>query len=153
MSTAWGGRSRQTGTTGRLILDSGGLLALSEGNSVARAAIERAHREGYVLVIPTPVLAEGYRLARAGESLHRIAGAVDALLPTSPAIARLASSLLKRTPFNDSVAAIVAAEALAAPPAVVLTSRGWTLRRLLHGRRDADRLTIVDVEVRGPSTP
>jgi hypothetical protein len=141
-STECGRAKRRTRTAGRFILDRGGLLALSDGNSVARAAFERAHRDGFVLVVPTPVLAE---IAGVGERLDLIVGVVDALLPTSPAIARVASDLLRQTRLHDAVVAIVTAEALASLPAVVLTDRGWDVRRLLEGQPDAQQVTIIDI--------
>ncbi len=48
----------------RVMLDAGGILALSRGDGDARAALERARAGGYVVVIPTPVLAAVHRGGR-----------------------------------------------------------------------------------------
>jgi len=82
----------------RLILDSGGILALARGDGVARAALERARREGYVVVIPTPVLTQVHRGGRDHAWVDRVVNAVDALLPTSAQIARRAGELLAHGP-------------------------------------------------------
>ena len=82
----------------RLILDAGGILALASGDGVARAALERARREGYVVVIPTPVLTQVHRGDRDRARVDRVVNAVDALLPTSAQIARRAGELLAHGP-------------------------------------------------------
>jgi predicted nucleic acid-binding protein len=99
-----------------MILDAGGILALARQEGLARAALDRAIHEGYVVVIPTPVLAQVHRGGRDRAQLDRILKAVDAFLPTSERVARRAGELLAKTGTSDVVDAIVAAEALASLP-------------------------------------
>ena len=129
----------------RLILDAGGILALAHGDGVARAALERARREGYVVVIPTPVLTQVHRGGRDRAGVDRVVNAVDALLPTSAQIARRAGELLAQSGTSDAVDAIVAAEALLSAPSLVLTSDGLDIMRLIEGQRDAVTVRVIAI--------
>ena len=129
----------------RVILDAGGVLALARGDGLARAALVRAKREGYVVVIPTPVLAEVHRGGRRRAGVDHVVKRVNALLPTSPDTARRAGELMGAAGTDDAVDAIVVAEALASIPAVVLTSDADDIRRLLGSEPDAARVAIVRV--------
>ena len=60
-----------------MILDAGGILALTRGSADARATLERAVREGYVAVIPTPVLAQVHRGGRDRAHVDRVVNMVD----------------------------------------------------------------------------
>lgn len=128
-----------------MILDSGGILALSSGSGDARAALERARMAGYGVVIPTPVVAEVHRGGRDRARIDRILNAVDEIIPTSDATARVAGELQAAAGTNDPVDAIVVAEALAAVPSVILTSDGPDIRRLLDTQTDRPRILVVDV--------
>lgn len=128
-----------------MILDAGGLLALASGSGVARAALARAVREGYVVVIPTPVLAQVHRGGRDRARVDRVVKAVDALLPTSEQVARRAGELQAKTGTSDAVDAIVAAEALASVPALILTTDPGDLSMLLDGEPEAARVAVIGV--------
>ncbi len=127
------------------MLDAGGILALSRGDGDARAALERARAEGYVVVIPTPVLAEVHRGGRDRAHVDRVVNKVDALLPTSAETARRAGELLGASGSDDPVDAIVVAEALAAVPSVIITSDPGDIRRLLQTRADGVGVAVVSV--------
>jgi len=129
----------------RVILDAGGILALSRGDGDARAALERARAEGYVVVIPTPVLAQVHRGGRDRAHVDRVVNKVDALIPTSEETARLAGALLEASGTDDPVDAIVVAEALAAAPSVIITSDAGDVRRLLQTQSDGVRVAVVSV--------
>ncbi|HEY8868147.1 MAG TPA: PIN domain-containing protein [Candidatus Limnocylindrales bacterium] len=129
----------------RLILDAGGILALARGDGYARAALERARLQGYVVVIPTPVLAQVHRGGRDRAHVDRIVNKVDALLPTSENVARGAGELQAAAGTTDPVDAIVVAEALASIPALILTSDPDDLRRLLEAQPGSKRVAIVPV--------
>lgn len=129
----------------RVILDAGGILALSRGDGDARAALERARAEKYVVVIPTPVLAEVHRGGRDRDQVERVVNKVDGLLPTSGETARRAGELLGASGTEDPVDAIVVAEALAAVPSVIITSDPGDLRRLLQAQSDSLRVAVVSV--------
>lgn len=129
----------------RLILDAGGILALSRGDGDARAALERARREGYVVVVPTPVLAQVHRGGHDRARIDRVINRVNALLPTSEAIARRAGELQAAAGTADPVDAIVVAEALAAVPALILTSDPVDLRRLLGRHPGSERVGVIPI--------
>lgn len=129
----------------RLILDAGGILALSRGDGDARAALERARREGYVVVIPTPVLAQVHRGGRDRARVDRIINKVDALLPTSDRVARFAGELQAKSGTSDAVDAIVAAEALLVVPALVMMSDPGDLAIFLEDAQEAGRVRVIAV--------
>ena len=129
----------------RLILDAGGILALARGDGTARAVLERARREGYVVVIPTPVLTQVYRGGRDHAMVDRVVNAVDDLLPTSADVARRAGELLASSGTTDAVDAIVAAEALMSAPALILTSDPEDLARLLGDQREAGGIRLIGI--------
>jgi hypothetical protein len=129
----------------RLILDAGAILALARGGGDARAALERARREGYVVLIPTPVLAQVHRGGRDRAGVDRIVNAVDALLPTSAGVARRAGELLAHTGASDAIDAIVAAEALLSAPALILTSDPDDLGGLVEGQPEAAAVRVIAI--------
>lgn len=129
----------------RLIADSGGVRAWAEGNSDARATVERARRSGYAIVIPAVIVAQLHRAGRDRAWVDRIFKAVDAVLPTSVEIALAAGELLGAAGLADAVAAIVVAEALAAVPSIILTSDRPDIRRLLDNQPGCERVAVVDV--------
>jgi hypothetical protein len=129
----------------RLILDTGAILALPAGDGDARAALDRARREGYVVVIPSPILAQVHRGGRDRAMVDRVVNKVDALLPTSPSVARRAGELMARTGSSDAVDAIVAAEALTTVPALILTSDPADLALLVEGEPEAAGVRIVGI--------
>jgi regulator of protease activity HflC (stomatin/prohibitin superfamily) len=129
----------------RLVLDAGAILALAEGDGDARATIARARREGYGVVVPMPVIAQVHRGGRDHARVDRVLNAVDETLPTSEATARRAGELLGLAATDDAIDGIVAAEALAAAPAVILTSDRPDLRRLLESQPDGRRVAIIGV--------
>lgn len=129
----------------RLILDSGAIIAVARGDGVARAALERARREGFVVVIPTPVLTQVHRGGRDRAEVDRVVKAVDALLPTSAEVARRAGELLAQSGSSDAVDAIVAAEALLSVPALILTSDARDIMRLIEGQPDAAAVRAIAI--------
>ncbi len=98
-----------------------------------------------MLVIPTPVLAQVHRGGRDRARIDRVVNTVDALLPTSERVARVAGKLQAKAGTSDAVDAIVAAEALAAVPALILTSDPADIARLLDGAPGADRVRVIAV--------
>lgn len=129
----------------RLILDAGGILALARGGGDARAILERATREGYVVVIPTPILAQVHRGGRDRARIDLVVNRVDALMPTSARAARLAGEMLAKAGTADAVDAIVVAEALLSAPALIMTSDREDLERLLEGEPEAARVRVLAV--------
>jgi predicted nucleic acid-binding protein len=128
-----------------MILDAGGILALARGDVHARVALERALREGYVVVIPTPVLAQVHRGGHDRAHIDRVLKAVNGLLPTSEQVARRAGELQAKTSTSDAVDAIVAAEGLMSAPALILTTDPADISLLLEGEPEATRVAVVGV--------
>ena len=63
-----------------LVLDAGALLALARGDVVARATIKRGLRQGYRMVVPTPVVAQVHRAGRDRAAMDRVLQAVDSFI-------------------------------------------------------------------------
>ena len=126
----------------RLVLDAGAIIALTRGDPTARSALARAGRDGYVVVVPTPVLAQVHRGGRTRARLDRVLSSVDAFQPTSARVARRAGELLGLTRKSDAVDAIVAAEALSSPAATILASDPDDLTALVGADSASDRVFI-----------
>lgn len=134
-----------TARPGRLILDSGGISAIADGSGVARAALERARREGWLVAIPAPVLTEVHTGRRDHARIDRTINAVDVLIETTPERAKQAGELRSRSGVPDVVDAIVVAEAAAMPPAVILASDPDDIRALIEAAGAADRVRVIAV--------
>lgn len=117
----------------RLVLDAGALIALARGDVAARAAIKRAWKQNYEVVVPTPVVAQVHRGGWDRASMDRALQAVDVFSETSLETAMRAGVLLGRAGMSDAVDAIVVAEA-SRVPATVVTSDPHDIGRLV----DAD---------------
>lgn len=132
--------------SGRIVLDAGAVLALARGDVQARARLREAlSNRPYVVVLPTPVLAQVHRGGRDHAQVDRVIAAVDALVAPGEEVARRAGELMARTGTTDAVDAMVAAEALAAAPSIVLTSDPADIRRLIEGEPESDRVLVVGV--------
>jgi len=129
----------------RLVLDAGAILALARGASTARAKLKRASREGYVVIVPTPVVAQVHRGGRSRAAMDRALNAVDIYTATSVETARHAGELLGRAGMADAVDAIVAAEALAGSRSTILTSDPEDLSRLVEAEAASAHVVISRV--------
>ncbi len=129
---------------GRLVLDSGGVSALATGDLRANRLFRRAVRKGYVVVIPTPVLAEVYSGRATDASMDRVVKDVEFLIPTSVSVARRAGELRSRSGVRDVVDAIVVAEASVVPDSIVLTSDASDIRSLIDATGER-RLACIGV--------
>jgi hypothetical protein len=134
-----------TARPGRLVLDAGGVSAIADGDGLARATLDRVRREGWLVVIPAPVLAEVHTGRRDHARVDRVVNAVDMLIATTPERARQAGELRSRSGVLDVVDAIVVAEAVAFPPALVMTSDPDDIRRLIEAAGASGRVAIVAV--------
>lgn len=128
-----------------VVLDSGAISALAEGNPRARAVLVRARRDGWLVVIPTPVLVEVHTGRRDHAGIDRVVNAVDMQIETTAERARQAGVLRSTSGVLDVVDAIVVAEALAARPALIVTSNPGDIGRLLEaaGTGTADVLAVA----------
>lgn len=115
-----------------LVLDTGAVIGLSRGNARLRAVLDAAHRAGADVRVPMVVVAEatrghGPRDAATNLVLHRLEPHPLLTEPT----ARRAGALLARAGTANTIDALVAAEAVAHAPAVVITGDVDDLRQLL----------------------
>ena len=118
----------------RLILDSGAVVALSRRDAMTRAYLERALNQGDLVVIPAVVIAETTRGDTRDAPVNQVIKSVNEVAPLSEATARQAGRLLGRTVRRGlTVDALVAAEATARGPAVVLTGDPKDFAELLDG--------------------
>jgi len=118
----------------RLILDSGAVVALSRRDPVARAYLERALNQGDLVLIPAVVLAETTRGGAKDAPVNHVVRAVNEITPATESTARQAGRLLGKTSRRGlTVDALVAAEATARGPAVVLTGDPKDFTELLDG--------------------
>jgi hypothetical protein len=130
---------------GRVILDSGAISALADGNATARAVLIRARAEGRLVVIPAPVLVEVHPGRHDHARIDRVINAVDIQVETTPERAKEAGVLRARSGVLDVVDAIVVAEAVAALPAVVVTSDPEDIAALVDSAGATGRVAIVAV--------
>jgi predicted nucleic acid-binding protein len=117
----------------RLILDSGAVVALARRDPTARAYIERALTHRDLVVVPAVVIAETTRGGVRDAPVNQVIKAVNEVTPTTERTARQAGRLLGRSSRRGmTVDALVAAEAIAKGPAVVLTGDPKDMSELLQ---------------------
>ena len=117
----------------RVVLDSGAVIALAAGKPRARARLTEALERRAAVVIPAVVLAEVTRGSALDAPVNRLVKSVEELTPATEATARLAGRLLGSAGRDDTVDALVVAEAATGGPAVVLTADTKDLSALAAG--------------------
>jgi hypothetical protein len=118
---------------GRLILDSGAVIAWQRGRLHVRARIARALRHGVSLVIPAVVVAECVRGGSGDALIHRLLAAAH--VPSiGTRIALQAGRLLGEAGMSRTVDALIVAEAISAAPCVILTSNPDDMTALVGNR-------------------
>jgi len=114
----------------RLILDSGAVIALARAEPRALAFLRRALELDADVVVPVVVLAETLRGGRTDAAVNRVLNNVGQIGPTPPGVGRVAGALLGASRRNDTVDAMVVAEAVTRGGGQVLTGDPTDLRRL-----------------------
>lgn len=130
---------------GRLILDTGGLLAWAYGDDFVRAAILEARQRSVLVVVPVVVVAQAIRGGPTDAAVNQALKQVGQFSPVTLSLARQAGALLASTATTDVVDALVAAEALRLLPSIILTSDPGDLRRLVQSHPDHARVQVVPV--------
>ncbi len=130
---------------GRLILDTGGLLAWAYGDAFVRAAILEAGRRAVLVVAPAVVIAQAIRGGPADAPINQALKRVGEFTPVTPTLARQAGLLLGATRTTDVVDALVVAEALRILPSVILTSDPSDIRLLVQSDPAHPRVQVVPV--------
>jgi predicted nucleic acid-binding protein len=129
----------------RLILDSGGLSALAEGEPRALAWALLATEREMLLGIPAPVLAETLTGQPRDAKIYRAIPSPDLILDTTGEIAKDASALRYAAKQPEkTIDALVVATAVRYPHSILLTSDPDDLR-LLASYRSASALNIRSV--------
>jgi predicted nucleic acid-binding protein len=115
---------------GRVVLDSGAVIALAAGKPRARARLEEALERRAAVVLPAVVLAETTRGGPRDALVNRLVKQVEEITPATEATARLAGNLLGSAGRNDTVDALVVAEAALWRNTVILTTDARDLSAL-----------------------
>lgn len=117
-------------TSGRMILDAGAVIGWSRGDVRVRALLREAVSRNVELRVPVVVLAETVRGGPRDAPVHRVLRSTGTA-PTEASVGRRAGQLLGDTGGRNTADALVAAEALAVPGSIVLTSDPDDLGSLL----------------------
>jgi hypothetical protein len=126
---------------GRLILDSGAVIAWQRGRPGVWARVAEAARQGMSLVIPAVVVAECVRGGPGDALIHRLlATARVPLIGTR--IALQAGRLLDEARMSATVDALIVAEAISGAPCVILTSDPDDMKALVGGRAHVQIIAI-----------
>lgn len=128
-------------TSSRMILDSGAIIGWSRGDARVRAVLREAVSRNVELRVPVVVLAETLRGGPRDAPVHRVLKATGTT-PTEASVGRRAGQLLGGTGGRDTADALVAAEALAVPGSLLLTSDPDDLGPLLA---DTPESTVLRV--------
>ena len=115
----------------RIVLDSGAITALANGEEAIRFATARALKQRIPIIIPTVVVAESTTTGRPQDSAVNRALTVGAVVDCDLTIARAAAAIRYRDGAQTGVIdAIVVATADQIPGSVILTGDVGDLRRL-----------------------
>jgi predicted nucleic acid-binding protein len=129
----------------RLILDSGALSALADGEPRMMAWLDEATENQLLVGIPAPVLAETLTGQPTDARIHRVIPGERSILDTTAGIARDAGALRHRSRRRDeTVDAIVVATAARYPGSTVMTSDPDDLQILASNVPEA-RLSVRSV--------
>jgi predicted nucleic acid-binding protein len=125
-----GTRGKSRYTPGRLILDSGAVIALARGDQRARAFLARALELRTPVEIPVVVVAETVRGGPRDAPVNRVLKAVGSVPEAREVHGRSAGRLLAAAHSASTIDALVVAHALEAGGAHVLTGDRDDLERL-----------------------
>ncbi len=126
-------RRTQTPPPQRLILDSGGVIALSRHDLRARATLAAAREAGVEVSVPSVVVAETVRGSAEDASINRVIKAVGEVTAVDQGTGRVAGALLGAARSTSTVDALVVASAIELGGGVVLTGDPEDLERLADG--------------------
>lgn len=131
-----GSRKEERLSGRRLVLDSGAVIALSRGDTRARAYLARARELLVPVEVPVVVVAETIRGGPRDAPVHRVLKAVGAVPLADERHGRTAGRLLGTARSTSTADALVVAQAIEAGGAVVLTGDPDDLGRLAAGHPD-----------------
>lgn len=116
---------------GRLILDSGAIIALAAGDAAMRSQLQLARGQNLLVIVPSVVVAETTRGAPTAAPINRVLKLVGQIASIDEAIARLAGRLLRQVQQSRPAHAPPTVDALVV--AVAISRGGGTI---LTGDRD-----------------
>ncbi len=125
----------------RMILDSGAIIGWSRGDARIRAVLREAVSRNVELRVPVIVLAETLRGGPRDAPVNRVLKSTGTA-STEASAGRRAGQLLGGTGGHNTADALVAAEALAVPGSLVLTSDPDDLGPLLADSPDVTVLRV-----------
>ncbi|HEX5504699.1 MAG TPA: hypothetical protein VFW96_18930 [Thermomicrobiales bacterium] len=139
---------------GRLILDTGGVLALAARSRRARSVLDYAASRRMRVLVPAVVVAQCIRGGPRDAPVNRVLRAVGDSLIVTELLARQAGVLLgaaadqqpaDRQSWSDAVEAIVVAAALQDLPAAILTSDPGDIGRLVQASQGHGQVQVIAV--------
>lgn len=139
------GRRNRPSLSPRLVLDTGALVALERGDERAFEHLVTAARRGFLVVVPTLVVMEALRGARAPQRLSQILKRLDAELPLVPEISHLVQGLRMRAGTGSDTDAVVVLEALAVPGSAILTGDPADIHALLEAAGSHGHVPVLRV--------
>ena len=127
-------KARTTGPPASLILDAGAIIDAATSRTRTLVVLKAAREEGAEVVVPAVVVAETVRGAGPRDArVNLILRGVSEITPTTEDRARLAGALLGAAQSDDTIDALVVAEAVGRGGGVILTGDPADLRRLAAG--------------------
>ncbi len=116
----------------KVALDSGAIIALSRRDENVFALLRELRREGAMIFVPAPVLAEVLRGSARDARVHHILNSLDEEVDTSAPAAREAGRLIGTTlpRAASAVDALIVATALEGGAATIVTSDTSDMSRL-----------------------
>lgn len=139
------GRRDRPSLSPRLVLDTGALIALERGDERAFEHLLTAARRGYLVVVPTLVVMEALRGARAAQRLSQILKQLDAELPLNPEMTHQVHGLRSKAGTGSDTDAVVVLEALAVPGSAILTGDPADIHALLEAAGSHGRVPVLRV--------
>jgi hypothetical protein len=130
---------------GRVILDTGAVLAWASGNSHVRQTIALAVGIAIPIIVPIPVLAQLIRGGPRDAPINLVLKSIHDHGAMTPQLARQAGVLLGRTRTIDVVDTFVVAEALRILPTLILTSDPRDIRLLVQSDPSHPHVRVVSV--------
>lgn len=130
-------KARTTAPPASLILDAGAIIDAATSRTRTLVALKAARDEGAEVIVPAVVVAETVRGAGPRDARgNLILRGVSEITPTTEDRARIAGALLAAAKSDDTIGALVVAEAVGRGGGVILTGDPDYLRLLASGHRE-----------------
>lgn len=145
--------------TPRLVVDTGGLVALERNDPRAFEQLRTAALRGYLTAVPTNVVMEAIAGSRNPARLNQVLKAIRVELSLEPTVSHQAAGLRRKAISESGNAtisdtdAIVVVEALSVPGSAILTDDREDVLALLAAAGARGRIPVLTVSpVRGKAS-